>query len=165
MDHADGFHGLRSIQSGAAADRDEQDIDRPEIFHFSLSRRAVDVAHVSDEQPVDLKNENGVAGFTLFVRGMAGDENVVDLIFTGAPDHKGIGFDPGKEAVPGFVIAHGDDIRLQLQRFVTDFFIVIRIAYNASEISFSHAETRVSVPGNIHQSSKIQPEWFQSGGI
>ena len=108
---------------------------------------------MSHKQTVDLDHKDRVPRFTFFVCRMAGDKNVADLIFPGAFYDKGFRFDPGQITVSGLIVAHRDNIRLQFQRFITDFFIVIRIANNASEISFINAETRMSVPGNIHQSS------------
>jgi hypothetical protein len=68
------------------------------------------------------------------------DEDVVDLIFAGTVDYKGVAFDRADKIMTRQITAASHDIAFQFERIETDFLMVIRVADNGAHAPFSDAK-------------------------
>ena len=63
----------------------------------------------------------------------------------------GRAFDRVAEVVSGRVVADGDNLCLEFERFIADGLAIKWVGHDGDEVAFREPKTGMSVPGNFHK--------------
>jgi hypothetical protein len=147
-------------QGPTAANRQQGDVHRAQMFDFALGRHIGEIPQMGDRQAVEVKEIKGVARVAVGF--------VTRFIFSG---HR----DPGDEDAPYFKLARtakfvspaahrtdvavaagrvadGDDVGAQFERRQADTFIVW-IGNDGGHAAFDHSKAGKAMPGKFHFTS------------
>ena len=78
-----------------------------------------------------------------------GNKDIANLKLTRAGDDVILALDGAGIVMAGSVMADGDNIGAQFQRFVARHQMVVRVGNYRSQAALDQAKTRKSVPGNL----------------
>src|SRR5690349_9351141 len=115
---------------------------------------------MSDRDPVIIKHVDRIAGcifLALLLPGTGaiglhtGDEYTTDLEFSGTIDQMRGALDCIRIIMTRRVVTYRDNIRSQFERVVTDCLAIEWICHHRGVIALGETKTRMSVPGNFHE--------------
>jgi hypothetical protein len=157
FEQADDFGGLAGRETASAAHRDQRHINRPQCVDHRLVGYMIQVAHVSNNQVVVVKDVHHVAPglfLRLIERGHADDKHPADFIFARPADHMLVSLNRRQIIVTGGVVADRHDVSFQARNLVSQDF-VIRVGDNRHLPAISYPKATMPIPDNIHNAEDL----------